>query len=151
MTAKLKNIIFLIISTLVGIGLMMWLYRGFDFSSLRAFFSQSTNYVFIVMVLAVGIMANVLRSLRWRMLLQSAHIEITLRRSVELIFISYLINSVTPRLGELTRSLLVRSGDAKVSTRALGTVVIEKLADVAFLVIVIGLAVSLRWRTIPCR
>lgn len=145
MTAKLKNIIFLIISTLVGIGLMMWLYRGFDFSSLRAFFSQPTNYVFIVMVLAVGIMANVLRSLRWRMLLQSAHIEITFRRSVELIFISYLINSVTPRLGELTRSLLVRSGDAKVSTRALGTVVIEKLADVAFLVIVIGLAVSLRW------
>ena len=115
----------------------MWLYRGFDFSSLRAFFSKSTNYAFIVMVLAVGIMANVLRSLRWRMLLQSAHIEITFRRSVELIFISYLINSVTPRLGELTRSLLVRSGDAKVSTRALGTVVIEKLADVAFLVIVI--------------
>ena len=111
MTAKLKNIIFLIISTLVGIGLMIWLYRGFDFSSLRVFFSQPTNYVFIVMVLVVGIMANVLRSLRWRMLLQSAHIEITLRRSVELVFISYLINSVTPRLGELTRSLLVRSGD----------------------------------------
>lgn len=145
MTAKLKNIIFLIISTLVGIGLMVWLYRGFDFSSLRGFFMHPNNYGFVALVLAAGVMANVLRSLRWRMLLQSAHIEVSLRRSIELIFISYLINSVTPRLGELTRSLLVRSGDAKVSTRALGTVVIEKLADVAFLVVVIGLAVSLRW------
>ncbi len=145
MTPKLKNILFLIFSTIVGIGLMWWLYRGFDFSASREFFTRPNNYGFIIMVLVAGVMANVLRSLRWHMLLQSAQIDISLRRSVELIFISYLINSVTPRLGELTRSLLVRSGDAKVSTRALGTVVIEKLADVAFLVVVIGLAVSLRW------
>ena len=90
-------------------------------------------------------MANVLRAFRWRMLLGGAGIAIRRRRAVELIFISYLINSVTPRLGELTRSLLVRRGDVALSTKAFGTVVIEKLADVSCLVVVVLASVALRW------
>lgn len=130
---------------MVGVGLMWWIYRGFDFARLAVFFSLRSNYLWISLALAVGILANVLRSLRWRMLLTSAEIRISVRRSVELVFISYLVNAVTPRLGELTRSLLVRRGNAEVSTRALGTVVVEKLADVGCLIALIGLAVSLRW------
>lgn len=98
-----------------------------------------------MLVLIAGIAANVLRAMRWKMLLHSAQIRISHRRAIELIFITYLINSITPRLGELARSLLVRRGNANISTRALGTVVIEKTADVAFLILVVGLAVSLRW------
>lgn len=142
-----KNILFLFVSTLVGVLLMWWLYRGFNFKVLADFFAIRSNYMWIILTLAAGIMANVLRSLRWRMLLHSAEISITVRRSIELVFISYLINSVTPRLGELTRSLLVKRGDAQVSTRALGTVVIEKLSDLVCLIAVVGLAVSLRWQS----
>lgn len=145
MSKTLKNTLFLILSTLVGIGMMVWLYRGFDFSALSVFFSQPRHYLWIGLVLIAGISANVLRAMRWRMLLHSADIRISQRRAIELIFITYLINSVTPRLGELARSLLVKRGNADVSTRALGTVVVEKAADVGFLILVIGLAVSLRW------
>ncbi len=146
MTQVTKNILLLIASTLVGCGMMWWIYRDFQVDLLIDVFGQRANYVWIVLTLAVGLLANVLRSFRWRMLLQSAEIEISVRRSIELVFISYLINSVTPRLGELTRSLLVRRGDAQTSTRALGTVVVEKLADVVCLVVLIGVAVTLRWQ-----
>lgn len=146
MTSFTKNIIFLALSTFVGFLLMWWIYRGFNVRQLLDFFSQRSNYLWITLVLVTGVIANVLRSLRWRMLLSSAGIRISVRRSIELVFISYLINSVTPRLGELTRSLLVKRGDSEVSTRALGTVVIEKLADVVCLLVLIGLAVSLRWQ-----
>lgn len=145
MTSTAKNLCFLLFSTLVGAALMWWVYRGFDFARLASFFTLRSNYLWIVPALVMGIMANLLRSLRWRMLLTSAGIRVSVRRSVELVFVSYLVNAVTPRLGELTRSLLVRRGDAEVSTRALGTVVVEKLADVGCLVVLIGLAVSLRW------
>ena len=140
-----RNIFMLLASTFLGLGLQWWIYPGFNASQLFEVFTQRSNYLFIVLALAAGVLANVLRSWRWRMLLSSARIDITMRRAVELVFISYLINSVTPRLGELTRSLLVRRGDADVSTRALGTVVVEKLADVGCLVVVAGLAVTLRW------
>lgn len=145
MSAIAKNILFFILSTLAGLAMMGWLYRGFQFEALAHFFTLRSNYLWITITLLAGVTANVLRSMRWRMLLRSAHIEVSLRRAVELVFIAYLINSVTPRLGELTRSLLVKKGDADVSTRALGTVVVEKLADVACLVVVVGLAVALRW------
>lgn len=145
MNKTLKNTIFLLLSTLAGIAMMMWIYRGFNFSVLSQFFSYPRHYVWIALVLVAGISANVLRAYRWKMLLHAAHIHISKRRAIELIFIAYLINSVTPRLGELARSLLVKRGNADISTRALGTVVIEKVADVAFLILVIGLAVSLRW------
>lgn len=145
MNAALKNILFLIASTLVGAVLMYGVYRGFDFATLGTFFSKRSNYVWVVAVLAVGILANIFRSLRWHMLLEAAHIKTTRRRAIELMFISYLINSITPRLGELTRSLLVKRGDAKVSTRAFGTVVIEKAADIVCLVLVVGLTITLRW------
>lgn len=146
MTSFTKNIIFLILSAVVGFLLMWWIYRDFNVRQLLDFFSQRSNYLWITLALVTGVVANVLRSLRWRMLLSSASIRISVRRSIELVFISYLINSVTPRLGELTRSLLVKRGDSEVSTRALGTVVIEKLADVVCLLVLIGLAVSLRWQ-----
>lgn len=133
------------ISTLVGVLMMVWLYRGFNFAALSQFFSVPAHYLWISLVLIAGLLANVLRAMRWHMLLSSAHIRISRRRAIELIFIAYLINSVTPRLGELLRALLVKRGNADVSTRALGTVVVEKAADVGCLIIVIGLAVSLRW------
>lgn len=146
MTKRSKNILFFILSVAVGAGLMGWVYRGFDVRTLAGFFGQRSNYVWIMQALAAGVCANVLRALRWRMLLAAAAIRTSKRRAVELVFISYLINSVTPRLGELTRSLLVKRGDAVVSTRALGTVAVEKLADVACLLVLVALAVSLRWQ-----
>ncbi len=146
MSRALKNTLFVAASTVVGVGLMACIYRGFDFGALRAFFSDAGNYPWIALTLVAGVAANVLRSLRWRMLLRAAGIEVSVRTAVELVFISYLINSVTPRLGELTRSLLVRKGNAQDTTRALGTVVVEKVADVGCLVLVIGLAVALRWQ-----
>ena len=135
----------MILFTLLGVGLMVWIYQGFDFSPLGQVFTVRDNYVWIIFSLLVGIAANVFRSLRWRMLLYGAGIPIKRRRAIELVFISYLINSITPRLGEVTRSLLVRRGDVALSAKAFGTVVIEKMADVACLVVVVLLAVLLRW------
>ncbi len=146
MTRTLKNTLFVVASTVVGAGLMVCLYRGFNFGVLREFFSDTANYPWLFLTLLAGVAANVLRALRWRMLLHAADIEVRVRTAIELIFITYLINSVTPRLGELTRSLLVRKGNARDTTRALGTVVAEKAADVGFLVLVVGLAIALRWQ-----
>lgn len=144
MSKKLKNILVIILSTLSGAALTGWLYRGFDFGPVWHIFRVRDNYVWILLTLFFGVAANVLRAFRWRMLLGSAGIVLRRRRSVELVFISYLVNSVTPRLGEVVRALLAGRGDAKVSAKALGTVVTEKAADVVCLLLVAGLAVALR-------
>lgn len=139
------NILSILCSTAVGVVLMVWIYRGFDFRQIQDLFLQRSNYLWILFTLAAGVLANVLRALRWQMLLKSTGIGVSRRHAIELVFISYLINSVTPRLGELTRSLLVGRGRASVTTRAIGTVVVEKLADVGCLLLVVVAAVALHW------
>ena len=146
LTNNKKNIISSVVFSLMGVGLLVWIYYGFDFRPIGELFLLRDNYLWIVLTLLVGVIANVLRAFRWRMLLSSADLQVGHRRAVELVFISYLINSVTPRLGELTRSLLVGKGSVSRSTRAFGTVVIEKIADVACLIVVVGSAVLLRWQ-----
>ena len=79
------------------------------------------------------------------MLLRGTGLGISRWRAIELVFISYLINSITPRLGELVRSVLVRRGNIEATAKAFGTVVVEKLADVGCLILVIAAAVLLRW------
>lgn len=124
---------------------MVWLYRDFDFTPLFQVFTDRSNYIWITLALWAGVVANVMRSLRWRMLLRGAGMDISRWRAIELVFISYLINSVTPRLGELTRSVLVRRGDVDATAKALGTVVIEKVVDVLCLAIVVVAAIVARW------
>lgn len=140
------NLLGILSSTAIGVVLMVWLYRGFDFRLIQELFLQRSNYLWILLTLAAGVLANVLRAFRWQMLLRSAGIAVSRRHAIELVFISYLINSITPRLGELTRSVLVGSGRASVTTRAIGTVVVEKLADVGCLLFVLGAAVALHWQ-----
>lgn len=146
-TSFAKNLLFFILSTLAGVLMMWWLYRGFRVEYLFDFFTQRSHFLWILLALASGVVANVLRSMRWHMLLQSAGISVSLRKAVELVFIAYLVNSVTPRLGELTRALLLKRGNADISTKALGTVVVEKLADVGCLILLVGLAVTVRWQS----
>ncbi len=124
---------------------MWWLYRGFDAEGLARVFTQRDGFVWISLSLLAGVVANVLRGLRWRQLLLAAKIRVTYRRAIELVFISYLVNSVTPRLGELVRAWLIRRGQPGVKARALGTVAVEKVADVACLVMLLSLTACLRW------
>lgn len=141
----IKHIVSTLLFTAGGAALLIWIYRGFDFRPVADIFTQRSNHLWIILTLLAGIVANVLRAFRWRMLLHGAEIRLGRRRAVELVFISYLINSITPRLGELTRALLVRRGNSKVSARAFGTIIIEKIADVACLLIVVLTAVVFRW------
>ena len=124
---------------------MIWIYKDFNFKQIAEVFGKRGNYVWMSMALAFGIFANVLRSLRWKMLLNSSGIRIKTRRAIELVFISYMINSVTPRLGELVRCLLIRQGNVKITSRALGTVVIEKLSDVICLLLLVAAVISFNW------
>lgn len=135
----------IVVFTLAGVAMMAWLYSDFDFRSLLEVVCHRDHALWMAAALLFGIVANVLRSVRWQMLLGSAGVEVRLKHAIELVFISYLINSVTPRLGELTRCLLLRRGNAAVASRALGTVVVEKLADVCCLLFVVAAAVTVRW------
>lgn len=77
------------------------------------------------------------RGLRWNVILRGAGIDSTYRHTLELVTIGYMGNTVLPlRGGELLRVLLLARESSTPYTRVIGTIVPERLLDLAALTVV---------------
>ncbi len=73
--------------------------------------------------------SHVFRTLRWQLLLEEAGNKVSFLNTLNSVLICYGVNSLTPRLGEIARcSTLYRSENVPVA-KSLGTVIIERVAD----------------------
>src|SRR5919198_2524076 len=95
-----------------------------------------------VVVLAVFLSLDLLsRALRWRRLLAPIQ-DVALPRTLAYLLIGYLANNVLPaRLGELVRCHYLGDREGVSRTTALGTVVVERVVDIAVVVAIAALAI----------
>ena len=95
-----------------------------------------------VSVLAVFLSLDLLsRALRWRQLLAPIQ-DVPLPRTLAYLLIGYLANNVLPaRLGELIRCHYIGDREGISRTTALGTVVVERVVDVAVVVAIAAVAI----------
>lgn len=81
-----------------------------------------------------------LRGLRWATLLQGTGLRIRTRDSMEIIFLSWLVNCVVPaKLGDVYRAYLLKINSTASLSRTFGTVFIERVLDL-FAIAILGLA-----------
>jgi hypothetical protein len=81
-----------------------------------------------------------LRGLRWATLLQGTGLRIRTRDSMEIIFLSWLVNCVVPaKLGDVYRAYLLKINSTASLSRTFGTVFIERIFDL-FAIAILGLA-----------
>jgi glycosyltransferase 2 family protein len=81
-----------------------------------------------------------LRGYRWLVLLRGTGMQISLRDSTEIIFISWLVNCLVPaKLGDVYRAYLLRANFTVSLSRTFGTVFIERVFDL-FAIVLLGLA-----------
>ena len=112
--------------------------RGLDFSKLVATI-LAANPLLLLTAFAVFYLGFPLRGLRWQALLRSAGTRIGLRDSMEIIFISWLVNCLVPaKLGDVYRAWLLRANFTVSLSRTFGTVFIERVFDL-FAIAILGL------------
>lgn len=81
-----------------------------------------------------------LRGLRWRFVLARAGTAVPYRAATEILFLSWFVNCLVPaKLGDLYRAYLLRENFGASVSRTVGTVFIERIADI---VVIFGLAVA---------
>jgi uncharacterized protein (TIRG00374 family) len=98
------------------------------------------NPLLLLAAFAVYYLGFPLRGYRWQILLRSANTHISLRDSMEIIFISWLVNCLVPaKLGDVYRAWLLRANFAVSLSRTFGTVFIERVFDL-FAIAILGLA-----------
>jgi uncharacterized protein (TIRG00374 family) len=84
-----------------------------------------------------------LRGYRWQRLLRETGFVLSLRNSIEILYISWFVNCVVPaKLGDVYRAYLLKMNSVASLSRTFGTVFIERILDI-FAIAVLGLAAGL--------
>lgn len=81
-----------------------------------------------------------IRGLRWAYVLGRSGMRVRLRDATEILFLSWFVNCLVPaKLGDLYRAYLLRGNFGASLSRTVGTVFVERIADI---IIIAGLALS---------
>jgi len=81
------------------------------------------------LIVFIGFAAIVFRGLRWVQMLQSLGYEVKGSRAIAAVAFSYLVNLVTPRVGEVARCTALNRTDNVPIDKLVGTVVLERVVD----------------------
>ena len=113
----------------LGGGILYWMYREFDFTRLEDKVMHEMNWGWMMFSMIFGIAAQVFRGVRWRQSLEPLGEKPRTIDCIHAVFISYATSIFIPRSGEFTRCGILAKYDSTNFTKALGTVVSERIID----------------------
>ncbi len=136
MNKRLSTILQLLVGVGISAALLYLTYRKRSLTDLAADMSLADPLLLWLSGAAL-LLQYYFRALRWKILIQSAGQEVRTYPTVLAVAIGYIVNAVTPKLGEFVRcTVLLRSDKVPVSV-SLGTVFTERVIDV--LVLLLGI------------
>jgi uncharacterized protein (TIRG00374 family) len=102
---------------------------------------QSAHYGYVLLSIGVIVVGLFARGARWRALLGGV---LPFSRAFGITNVSYLVNGVLPlRVGELARAYLATQAEPPVPVmKSISTIIVERLTDVAAVLIILALALS---------
>jgi uncharacterized protein (TIRG00374 family) len=98
------------------------------------------NLWLLIAAFAIFYLGFPLRGLRWAILVRQSGFALRVRDSMEIIFLSWLVNCLVPaKLGDVYRAWLLKINSSVSLSRTFGTVFIERILDL-FAIVTLGLA-----------
>jgi hypothetical protein len=85
--------------------------------------------VYIIVLLA----SHYLRALRWKVILRSVKPNTSIKHLFGAIMVGYGVNCVVPRLGEISRPVILAKWEGLSRSSMFGTVIFERIVDIIFL------------------
>ena len=128
----------IIMPLVLGGAILYWMYRGFDFKSMKDVLVNQMDWTWMVLSFPFGILAQMMRGWRWKQTLEPVGEHPRTSVSVYSIFLSYAASLVIPRIGEFTRCGVLKRYDGVSFPKALGTVVTERAIDSLLVLIITG-------------
>ena len=129
MNKRLKKSLKAGLPIVLGIFVLYFVYRDYDFSRIGEVLAHEVSWHWMALSLLFGILSHVFRGLRWEQTLQPLGEHPKKANCIDAIFISYAANLIIPRMGELTRCGVLTKTDGVNFSKALGTVVTERIID----------------------
>jgi uncharacterized protein (TIRG00374 family) len=100
-----------------------------DFGEIRQVISKGVRYEIILISLLFGLAGNIIRGIRWGMLIDSLGERFRLSNVIYAVLGNYAVNFVLPRVGEMWRCGVVTKYDKIPFSKLFGTLLIDRIAD----------------------
>lgn len=128
----------------LGVLILYMIYADFDFAELSGLLKEMNLWWFALSTF-FGIMSHVLRGWRWNLAIEPLGYRPSSRVSVYSVYIAYAANLVVPRVGEVSRCVVLEQYEKVPFAQSLGTIVTERAIDTVMVLLLTVVAVLLQW------
>jgi uncharacterized protein (TIRG00374 family) len=127
--------------------LLLWLaFRNVNFKSLAKNLKEA-NYYWLILSIIFSLLAFILRARRWQLLIHPLGFNPSFWHTFHAMMIGYMANIALPRIGEVTRCVVLGKKEKIAVDKLIGTVIIERTIDflsvLLFLIIIISTSEAL--------
>lgn len=126
---SIKQIIKTLLSLALGVVILWMLYRRTDMTEMWRIVSEA-RWEFILLSLFFGLMGNILRGLRWELLLQSLGYQPARKTVVYATLGNYAVNFLFPRAGDVWRCGVVSRTEQIPFGKCLETFLVDKVLEI---------------------
>ena len=126
----LKYVLFFGLGTLI----FYLLLRGQDWTKIGESI-QHIDYRFIAICFVATILSHYVRAVRWNMLIDTLGFKVSALNSFVAVMTGYFANLALPRMGEISRCVVLNRTNKVPVEKLIGTVVVERIVDVIALLI----------------
>ncbi|MDR0799143.1 MAG: flippase-like domain-containing protein [Dysgonamonadaceae bacterium] len=139
MPPKLKALILqtlkVTIPLFLGIIILYFLYKGTNFSELWATI-RSANWVILSVSLLFGLSGNVIRGLRWNLIIKSLGYYPRKLNLVYAVLGNYAVNFALPRVGEIWRCTIISKKEKVPFSKLIGTLIVDRVFDMLMVLLI---------------
>jgi glycosyltransferase 2 family protein len=87
------------------------------------------NYLLVIPVIIMNLSSHLIRSLRWKLLMEPLGYNPSLKNTFAVTMVGYLANSAVPRLGEILKCSMLAKYENLKTDKLIGTIVTERMFD----------------------
>jgi glycosyltransferase 2 family protein len=129
-----------------GLLLVWWQLYGMSAEEVNSFKAalKEANYLLVIPVVIMNLTSHLVRSMRWKLLLQPLDYNPSLANTFAVTMVGYLANAAVPRLGEVLKCSMLAKYENLKTEKLIGTIVTERIIDLITYGIFIGITILLQ-------
>ena len=140
----------LLIPLLLAVVLMWWVYSKFTPEQLQTIklHFKNADYGYVLLSVLFGFLSHISRAWRWNYMLNPMGYTPKFHNNVMAIGVSYILNLLIPRSGELSRAAVMKKYENIPFEKGFGTIFAERAVDLIILFTMAFLAFVLQYNTL---
>lgn len=142
--SHIKSILQYALSFILTLALLYAAFHNVELD--KVFEAVSHASIFWMIAVACTLMAaHILRAVRWKVILNSVKKDTSIKNLFGALMVGYAVNCVVPRLGEISRAVLIARWEGLSKSSMFGAVIVERVIDIIFLGLSVLISVFI-WR-----